>query len=107
MSDVIGTVLEPMQLVLTKGRDFKWSFQNLNDAGVPTNFPGGSLYFEFALSPLVTWPFTISGNTATLKVESNAVDQIPNRTRWQLVFRATAEVAGGDPLARGFVTIQE
>lgn len=104
---VIGVDLDSDELVLTKGRDFKWAFVNLDAAGAPLAFPGGSLYFEFAKSPVVTWPFTIVGSSATIKVESEQVATIPTRTRFQLVFRATGEAAGGDPIARGVVRVQE
>lgn len=44
----IGTVLAEDQLVLTRGRDFKWSFENLDDSEPPqpVDFPAGDLYFE-------------------------------------------------------------
>lgn len=105
---VIGVDLPQDELVLVKGRDFKWAFINLDSDGNSENFPGGSLYFELKGNGVdTTWPFIISGATATIKVESEVVDAIPNRTRWQLVFRQTAEAVGGDPLARGVVRIQE
>jgi len=53
------------------------------------------------------WPFTIAGSTASLKVESEEVDKIQNRTHWQLAFLPTGETAGGDPIARGTVKVQE
>lgn len=104
---VIGVDLDSDELVLTKGRDFKWAFVNLDAQGSPLNFPGGSLYIEFAKTPIVTWPFVISGPNATIKVESEMVALIPHRTKWQLVFRSTGESAGGDPIARGVVRVQE
>ena len=103
---VIGTEVEVSTLVLTKGRDFRWSFVNIDDNSNPEAYPGGSLYFELATSPLTTWTFTIVGDTASLKVESDQVDLIPNRTKWQLVFRPTGEAAGGDIVARGTVLVQ-
>lgn len=58
-------------------------------------------------APLTKWDFVIAGDTASLKVESPEVDKILPRTRWQLVFLPTGEAAGGDPVARGSVTVQE
>lgn len=103
---VIGTELDASSLVLTKNRDFRWHFVNLGAGDVPEAFPAGSLYFELETSPTTTWSFNISGDTASLKVESEAVNLIPNRTRWQLVFRVTGEAAGGDAVARGTVMVQ-
>lgn len=40
---VIGPQLEPDTLVLTRGRDFKWSFENLDATGQPVVFPAGTL----------------------------------------------------------------
>jgi len=105
---VIGVELPQDTLVLTKGRDFKWTFTNLSAAGKPIPFPAGDLYFEITTSPSpTTWPFTIVGNTATIKVESTAVDLIPDKAKWQLVFLPDAEAAGGDALARGVVKVQQ
>lgn len=107
---VIGVSLQSDQLVLTKGRDFKWAFQNLDAGGNAEDFPPGDLYFEFALldesDELVRWDFTIDGDLAEIKVESVGVDAIPARTKWQLVFLAEGEAAGGDPVAIGQVRTQ-
>ncbi|MDP7733654.1 LtfC-like domain-containing protein [Mycobacterium paragordonae] len=45
MSD-IGVALDLDRLVLTRGRDFKWSFENVNAQGLPVDFPDGDLFFE-------------------------------------------------------------
>jgi len=103
---VIGVELDPVDLVLTKGRDFRWTFKNLDSSNNAIAFPSGSLYFEVATASPLTWTFTISGSLASLKVESEVVNTVPNRTKWQLVFRPTGEVAGGDIVAYGNVRIQ-
>lgn len=106
----IGIKLEADTLVLTRGRDFKWTFENLDDAGELVDYPAGQLYFEFP--KLLTadvpkkWTFTISGATATLKVESAEANTVPARAVWHLVFLATGESAGGDPVAIGVVQVQ-
>jgi hypothetical protein len=43
---VIGVDLDSDQLVLTRGRDFKWTFQNVDQNDQPVDFPAGRLYFE-------------------------------------------------------------
>ncbi|AVR76590.1 hypothetical protein SEA_COOG_3 [Mycobacterium phage Coog] len=77
---VIGIELEPDQLVLTRRRDFKWTFENLDDDGNPTNFPAGELFFELdtggqhnALQQVQL--FGATGGTYTLNV--NGVDTPP------------------------------
>lgn len=102
----IGLELEAVPLVLTKGRDFRWTFENLDENDASVAFPSGSLYFEFDLVGVTPWAFTISGSTASIKIESEVVDTIPARTKYQLVFRPTGEAAGGDPIARGTVKVQ-
>lgn len=44
----IGVVLTPDQLVLTRGRDFKWVFENLDSSNPPQpiDFADGQLYLE-------------------------------------------------------------
>lgn len=46
MTSTIGIELDTDQLVLTRRRDFKWTFENLDEHGDPTPFPAGQLYFE-------------------------------------------------------------
>jgi hypothetical protein len=107
---VIGPVFEPDRLYLTRGRDFKWAYRLVDCDGNPVDFPKGRLYFEFAelgdgLEPVV-WEFGIEGDVASLKVESELADLIPDRTRWQLVFLADGEPVGGDPVSLGSVKVQ-
>ncbi|QGJ89708.1 hypothetical protein SEA_SUPERCHUNK_6 [Mycobacterium phage Superchunk] len=52
---------------------------------------------------LTIWPFTVDGASASIKVESEEADKIPNRCRWQLVHMPTGEAAGGDPKQLGIV----
>lgn len=42
----IGIRTDSDTLVLWRGRDFKWTFENLDADGNPVNFPPGRLYFE-------------------------------------------------------------
>ncbi|AEJ93305.1 minor tail protein [Mycobacterium phage EricB] len=55
-------------------------------------------------SDVTIWDFDIEGSMATIKVESEESDLIGNRTKWQLVFLAEGESAGGDPVALGWVS---
>lgn len=103
---VIGVELEASSLILTKSRDFRWNFVNIDANDAPELFPAGSLYLELETSPVTTWTFVIDGVEASLMVESEEVDLIKNNTRWQLVFKPAGEASGGDPIARGFVVVQ-
>ena len=104
---VIGPVFCADRLVLTRGRDFKWNYQLTDPDGVPVDFPAGKLYFEFATAPEMTrWEFSINGAIASIKRESEDVDLIPNRTKFQLVWLSEGETAGGDAVSIGTVQIQ-
>lgn len=101
----IGVKPESDTLYLWRGRDFKWNFDNLDVSGALQDFPAGELFFELEVGGAepVKWVFEILGSRATLKVESEAVDLVPDRTLWQLVFLADGEASGGDPISRGRV----
>ena len=104
---VIGPVFAPDKLFLTRGRDFKWAYKLVDCDGVATDFPPGRLYFEISTDPLTLWDFTIDGDVASIKVESEEADLIPNRTKWRLVFLPDGEAEGGDPVALGVVQVQK
>lgn len=53
------------------------------------------------------WYFDVQDSVATLKVESEQVNKIQPRTTFQLVFLPDGEPAGGDPIALGYVRVQD
>lgn len=57
-------------------------------------------------APFTLWHFVIEDDKASIKVESEDCDAIPDRTKWQLVFMPEGEPAGGDPIAMGAVRVQ-
>ncbi|AER48194.1 hypothetical protein BLUE7_6 [Mycobacterium phage Blue7] len=59
---------------------------------------------EAGKNELTLWDFEVEGSLATIKVESEECDKIGNRTKWQLVFLADGETAGGDPVALGWIS---
>ena len=103
---VIGPVFCPDKLYLTRGRDFKWAYELVDKDNNPVDFPPGELYFEFDTVPQEKWTFSIDGHTAVIKVEHEVADEVPDRTKWQLVFLPENEPAGGDPIAIGTVKVQ-
>lgn len=74
----LGRYLNKDRLVLQRGRDFRWNFQNLDaTTREPTNFPAGDLYLELhtygqenALQQVTI--AGASGGTYTLSHESHA-----------------------------------
>jgi hypothetical protein len=103
----IGLKLPPETLVLTRGRDFRWAFQNLDANLDPEDFPAGDLYFELATGETPTeWHFTIVDDLASLKVESDDSDLIPTQTKFQLVWMPDGEAEGGEVVALGKVLVQ-
>ena len=101
----IGIRVDQDTLVLWRGRDFKWAFDNLDESGDPVAFPAGRLYFEFDTNPVTEWDFDFNGSQAVIKIESAEADEIAPRTKWQLVFLPDGEVAGGDPITHGRVEV--
>jgi hypothetical protein len=107
----IGLCIPSTVLTLYTNRDFKWSFDNLDQYGNPTSYPAGALSLEFQVStdggvtPTTSWAFTISGTTATIAVTNTVAALIPARTKWQLVFLPSGGTAGGDPIAYGLVQV--
>lgn len=107
MSGAVGAVFAQEKLYLTKGRDFKWAYELVDRDGNPVDFPPGRLYYEFGLCPdTKTFDFSISGSVASIKIEHEDADLIPNRTCYQLVFLHADEPAGGDPVSMGTVQRQ-
>jgi hypothetical protein len=103
----IGIKLPSETLVLTRGRDFRWVFLNLDENLEETDFPAGDLYIEFAQGdPPIEWHFEIEGSRAEIKIESESVDTISPRTAFQLVWLPDGEPEGGDVVAVGRVQVQ-
>ncbi|KRD08584.1 hypothetical protein ASE48_08450 [Mycobacterium sp. Root265] len=63
-------------------------------------------YVERGQRATTLWTFDITGSEAVLKVESEDVDLIGNRTEWQLVFLPDGEPAGGEPITHGVTRVQ-
>lgn len=55
---------------------------------------------------LTKWLFDVDGANASLKVESEEVDLILPRTKWQLAFLPDGELHGGIAISRGTVRVQ-
>lgn len=79
-----------------------------NDANTPGIQPAVEVYsVNPGKEPITLWHFDIEGTLASLKVESEEADKVQARTIWQLVFLPAGEPAGGEPVARGRVWVQE
>jgi len=96
VSLVRGTDLGPQNLTL------------VTDAvsQTPKPWPAGSLSMELATLPVKTvWPFTIAGSVASLKVESEEVDKVPDRTDFVVKWLPAGELAGGQAVVIGKVRV--
>lgn len=127
IENFLTTVLELVGLIDTVTVDFYWdhTFQVefVNDLGnklMPamtsdvTDLTGVNdeqavtvTVLEPGKPQMTVWEFEIVGTTATIKIDSEEADLISARTHWQLVFLPDGEAAGGDPVARGRVTVQD
>jgi hypothetical protein len=92
-------------MFVTRGRDFFWNVELVDQCGDPLPFPPGDLFFEFVDGS--RWFFDVDGSVASLKVESEVADTVANRARWQLVFLPEGEPAGGTAWAKGYVKVEK
>jgi hypothetical protein len=102
-----GTDLTAGNLYLVKGREFAWTYENLDNSGNPLDYPAGDLYFEIETDPVTTWHFTISGSMASIDVSASDTAPITPGLRWQLVFLPSGDTSGGEALAFGMVVVDE
>ncbi len=92
---VRGTDLGPANLVLLD-----------TATQLPKVWPAGVLSMELATSPVKTvWTFSVAGSVATLKVESEDADKVPDRTDFVVKFLPAGELAGGQPVILGKVRV--
>lgn len=110
-SQVFGVSPDCATLELVDGGDYVWNFElrfppGHVQAGQPQPFPPGSLFYRIFTVPVETkWQFTVSGAEASIKVESEQVALIPDRTRFHLVWLPVGEMAGGQVWATGKVRV--
>ena len=72
----------------------------------PKPWPAGGLSMELDTSPVKTvWAFTIVDSVASLKVESEDADKVPDRTSFIVRWLPAGELAGGQPLIIGKVRV--
>ena len=112
---VIGLQLESSWLVLTRHRDFIFTFEFKDNAGNPVAYPqAGDLMLEFYTgkdTPVFPLPFQIlqdknNPTIARLVIQSEDVAKIPARAKWQLYWLPDSDPVGGDPIAYGYVKLQ-
>ncbi|QIS16401.1 DUF7264 domain-containing protein [Nocardia arthritidis] len=87
MTDEIGRTAPVRALNLISGDDFKWGYRWENGV-FPTNV---ELYLEFRNGPNGgwgdKWQFAITGDTASIRVQSEVADAVPNRLGYRLIYR--------------------
>lgn len=103
---VMGVFINPEPLPLYRGRDYQRTFVSKDPVTKqPTAFPSGQLYIEFCGTPKKVFQATITGSNAVFKIESEDCDKIADRTKYQLVWQATGETAGGQCVGYGTVKV--
>lgn len=78
---ILGRAPEPLSVLLTRGGSFTARLQCKNDAGEVVNWPASStLRLRLSHSGQEwSWPWSISGPTATLSVPATTIAELPNR----------------------------
>lgn len=88
-----------LHLSLTRGVDFRGQIQYQDPPGTPAPWPNGvTAYFKafkVGTGYTVTWPITVDGEWLKWKVESELVDEIPNKATVQLWL--DWDIPGEDP----------
>lgn len=110
-SRVFGAVPDCGVLERVTGMDYVWSFElryppGHASAGQPQPFPvGGTLSYRIETTPPTVWQFVIAGAVASIKVESEVADKVPDRTPFKLVWLPPGELGGGQAWAVGKVQV--
>lgn len=116
LPDVVDTGVSVHEFYAPK-RVFTVQFQNsLSNQPIPALVPaysgltGSTPIVEVEVDepgkhPLTIWDFVIDGSNASIKVESEEVNKVSQRTPWQLVFLPDGEESGGEGIDKGTVTI--
>lgn len=87
-------------MTLNKGEDFIMPFE-LQEGEFD---PGFEMFYRFfELDPIIEWPFSISGNLAVCRVESEEADLIEAREKWQLMTRENSDPTTETQLVWGTV----
>jgi hypothetical protein len=102
----MGVFINPEPLPLYRGRDYERTFVAHDPVTQqPVPFPAGQLYIELCGAVKKVFQATISGPNAVFKIESEDCDKIADRTKYQLVWQATGEPAGGQCVGFGQVKV--
>ena len=88
MSDYIGTPPAAKKIPVTRGCDFSFTIQRVDDQGQPLNFSGGTtvyVWVDIDKDNPVKVNAVVSGSTAAVTISDAVCDQVKNSTRWRAV----------------------
>lgn len=86
MTNYIGAPPVAKKIPVTKGCDFSFTIQRIDDLGEPIDFDAGTtVYVWVDLDPPVKVDAVVSGSTAGLTIPDAVCDQVKNSTRWRAV----------------------
>ncbi len=80
----LGVTPEKGALILATGGDFVWTYRWTPGPEDPPEFPVGA-ELDLLVGESI-FPFTVDADTATIKIESETADAIPDRTPFRLRF---------------------
>lgn len=93
MTEPIGVTPPKAPLILPTGGDFVWSFQWKDG-----NYPAGSELTFLVGNDEDEWPFVIDEDMATIKIEAEVADLIPDGAPHKLRYRDTATTPATDSI---------
>ena len=86
MSDYIGAPPATKKIPVTRGCDFSFTIQRVDELGDPINFDvGATVYVWVDIDPAVKVDAVVSGSTAAVTIPDAVCDQVKNSTRWRAV----------------------
>ena len=88
MTDYIGAPPSVKKIPVTRGCDFSFTIQRVDDQGQPLNFEAGTtvyLWVDIDKANPIKVNAVVSGSTAAVTISDSVCDLVKNTTRWRAV----------------------
>jgi hypothetical protein len=89
MTDYLISPVAERTIPVTRGADRAFTIRRVDDQGDPVNFGMGTtvyMWVDIDVSDPTKVEAAVSGSEAAFLLPSTVLDQVRNRTRWQIVW---------------------
>lgn len=101
MTDFIGDELSPKRIRVTRGADRKFSLRRTDTNGDPIGWDA-QVYINVWVDKTPTKVFaTVTDELAAVRLESTLLDQVTDRTQWQIIMSEAGTPTLETPLLVG------